>query len=68
MLYVPCYKFFGDLVNTAGNTGGLEELAEAWRFLGALSQQTTALRDILALWNDSCFRCLASGVLLQVTL
>ena len=26
----------GDLVDAGGSTGGLEELAEAWRFLGAL--------------------------------
>ena len=39
----------GDLVDTAGSTGGLEELAEAWRFLGVVSQRTTALRDISAL-------------------
>ena len=30
----------------------LEGLAEAWRFLGSWSQQTTALRDISALWNE----------------
>ena len=42
----------GDPVDTAGSTGGLEELAEAWRFLGVLSQRTTALRDISALWNE----------------
>ena len=40
-----------DLVNAGGDTGGLEELADAWRFLGSWSQQTTALLDILALWN-----------------
>ena len=42
----------GYLVDTAGSTGGLDELAEAWRFLGALSQWTTALRDNSALWNE----------------
>ena len=30
----------------------LEGHAEAWRFLGSWSQQTTALRDISALWNE----------------
>ena len=42
----------GDLVDAAGNTGGLEELADAWRFSGSWSQQTTALWDISALWNE----------------
>ena len=41
----------GDLVDAAGDTGGLEELADTWRFSGSWSQQTTALWDISALWN-----------------
>ena len=42
----------GDLVDAGGDTGGLEELADVWRFLGSWSQQTTALLDISALWNE----------------
>ena len=42
----------GDLVDAGGTTGGLEELADAWRFLESWSQQTTALWDISALWNE----------------
>ena len=42
----------GDLVDAGSDTGGLEELADAWRFSGSWSQQTTALWDISALWNE----------------
>ena len=42
----------GELVDAGGNTGGLEELADTWIFFKSWSQQTTALWDILALWNE----------------
>ena len=35
----------GDLGDAGGDTGGLEDLANAWRFLRSWSQQTTALLD-----------------------
>ena len=28
-------EYVGDLVDAGGDTGGLEELADAWRFLGS---------------------------------